>query len=113
MCIESINVTSFATAFPFLMTREAIMVLSEHSMHSAAQEAWRRKARAQGYQLYLGPADPEAAVGRARAGVGFLAPAQYNMTVMRPQPKAFTRAVALGRALRAVFRIGNREAAVV
>ena len=67
LCIESINVTCFVTACPFLMTREAVMVISEHAVHIAAQEAWRRKARAQGYQLYLGPADPEAAANeRAR-----------------------------------------------
>ena len=61
------------------------MVLSEHAMHTAAQEAWRKKARAQGYQLYLGPADPEAAVDRARAGVGCLAPAPAVLIATRAE----------------------------
>ena len=89
------------------------MVLTEHSTHPGVHEGWRKRARAQGYQLCLGPADPEAAAGRARVGVGFLAPAQYCMTAMEPRAKTFAKAVALGRALRAVFRIGTREAAVV
>ena len=82
LCVEAINCTCFSTAFSFLMTREAVMVISEHAMHAAVHEAWRKKASAHGFQVHLGPADPEASAGRARAGVGFLAPAQYCMTVM-------------------------------
>ena len=113
MCVEAVNITSLTTAFPHLMARKAIMVLTEHSTHPGVHEGWKKKARAQGYQLCLGPADPEAAAGRARAGVGFLAPAQYCMTVMEPRAKTCAKAVALGRALRAVFRVGPREVVVV
>ena len=37
-CVEAINITSLATAFPHLVARKAIMVLTEHSTHPGVHE---------------------------------------------------------------------------
>ena len=36
-CIEAVNITSLATAFPHVVARKAIMVLTEHSTHRRAR----------------------------------------------------------------------------
>ena len=71
--LEALNVTSLATAFDSLMERGSAMFTTEHATQAKNHGAWRRRARAKGYVLRMGPTDPDATDGH-RAGVGFLAP---------------------------------------
>ena len=71
--LEAINVTNLASAFVHLVSREAAIIITEHSIHKAFEEGWKRKARAQGFKRRLSPTNREASANE-RAGVGFLAP---------------------------------------
>jgi hypothetical protein len=106
--IESINVTSLRTAEAWLLIRQTAMFLQEHAIPEAQQGGWVKRAAARGYSLLLSPTDPEAS--QPRGGVAVLAPREYRPTEMPPATAAFARARALGRAMRAVLRVGGRVA---
>ena len=104
--LEALNITSLATAFDSLIERGSAMFITEHATPVKYHAAWRRRARAKGYVLHMGPTDPDVVDGH-RAGVGFLAPTDFCATLMPPMTDSFRRAVALGRVLRVVLSRGQ------
>ena len=110
--VESINVTDLHSAFPHLVMRGAVTAIQEHSQPAHTLGGWARKATGCGYQLILGPPDPEAR-GAARGGVGFIAPRAAHMVEMPPVSAAFARARSRGRAIRVVARLVNGTAVTV
>ena len=102
--VESINVTSLKAAEELLYRRHAPIFLQEHALPACVRRGWIKRARGRGYTLILSPPDPEAAV--AKGGVAVLAPWDYRATEMPARSLAFSKARALGKAMRVVLRAG-------
>jgi hypothetical protein len=102
-----LNVTFLATAFESFIARGSAMFSTEHATPAKYHGAWRRRARAKGYVLHMGPADPDVVDGHL-AGVGLLVLADFCATLMPPLIDSFLRAVALGGVLRVVLRVGRK-----
>ncbi|MFM7982140.1 MAG: hypothetical protein ACKPKO_22760, partial [Candidatus Fonsibacter sp.] len=96
--LEALNVTSLDTAFDNLVGQDSAMLITEHAMPVKYHAAWKRRSRAKGYVLHMGPTDPEAA-DEHRAGVGFMAPLDFCATSMPALTDTLRRAVALGKGL--------------
>ena len=109
--VESINVTSLQTAEELLYRRPAPIFLQEHALPACVHRGWIKRARGRGYTLILSPPGPEAAV--AKGGVAVLAPMDYRATEMLARLQAFSKATALGRAMRVVLRTGLHFAITV
>ena len=96
LLIESINVTSMRTNGQAVYARKAHFVgVQEHSVRTDAAEGFAAEAAKHGWQMKLGPPDPEHQ--RPTGGVGFLARSPLHGIPIRGVTKQYEDAVNVGR----------------
>lgn len=96
LVIDSINVTALSTNAVSLLAREAhVLGIQEHLASAAVQPRFRAEAKDEGWDLDLGPIDPEHA--KPSAGVGLAVRKPMNAIPIAGSAKDYNDAYETGR----------------